>query len=167
MSHAPSREETLFADALALPPGERGAFLAQACGANVDLLAHLVALVAAHEGPESLVSPASPADLSAAAVAKSEEKPGDAIGRYSVILLQKLIRRHRIGFAGGALLIVTLRNRTVALIAPRSGTGFPARVDRTNFATEFTGSKARATPKNPPRSWRHVARYFALGVLPP
>ena len=45
MSRHPSREESLFADALAQPPADRGAFLAKACGANVDLLAHLVALL--------------------------------------------------------------------------------------------------------------------------
>jgi hypothetical protein len=47
MSSIPSQEEALFAEALAQPPTERGAFLARACGANIDLLAHLVALVAA------------------------------------------------------------------------------------------------------------------------
>jgi len=57
MSPTRLREEALFADALALPLAQRGAFLAQACGANIDLLAHLVALVAAHESPESLQAP--------------------------------------------------------------------------------------------------------------
>jgi tetratricopeptide (TPR) repeat protein len=59
MSRAPSREEALFVDALAQPPAERGAFLARACGANADLLAHVVALVAAHDGADSVLeSPA-------------------------------------------------------------------------------------------------------------
>jgi serine/threonine protein kinase/WD40 repeat protein len=89
MSRISSREELLFADALALPPAERGTFLAKACGENVDALAHLVALVAAHEGPESLVSPlVRPADATTEAFAKVEEKPGDVIGRYK--LLQKI-----------------------------------------------------------------------------
>src|SRR5688572_22807242 len=99
MNRMSSREEQLFADALAQPPAKRGAFLAQACGADVGLLAHLVALVAAHEGPESLTSPSLPkpdrsvmdlamADLSPAGSAKGEADVGDCVGRYK--LLQKI-----------------------------------------------------------------------------
>jgi eukaryotic-like serine/threonine-protein kinase len=84
MNRFSAREEVLFTDALAQPPAERGAFLAKACGANVDLLAHLVALVAAHGGPESLMASA-PIDRAAIA---PEEKPADVIGRYK--LLEKL-----------------------------------------------------------------------------
>jgi eukaryotic-like serine/threonine-protein kinase len=84
MSSIPSREEALFADALAQPPAQRGAFLAQACGDNLDLLCHLVALVAAHEGPESLMVPATLSRRPST----PEEKPGDMIGRYK--LLQKI-----------------------------------------------------------------------------
>src|SRR5256885_15660515 len=91
MNQIPSRQEALFADALAQPPAERGAFLAKACGANVDLLAHLVALVAAHEGPESLmaapamVRPTELPDLSTPGSASAVEKPGDRIGRYKLL----------------------------------------------------------------------------------
>jgi hypothetical protein len=84
MSRTSTREEALFADALALPPAERGAFLAKMCGANVDLLAHLVALVAAHEGPESVLDQAA----TPCGVAALEESPGNIIGRYK--LLEKL-----------------------------------------------------------------------------
>ena len=84
MSWISPREEELFADALAQPPAQRGAFLAQACGADVDLLARLVALVAAHEGPESLMVPSAPAAQTSLPTA---EKP-DVIGRYK--LLQKI-----------------------------------------------------------------------------
>ena len=94
MNAQSSHDEQLFADALALPPAERGAFLAKACGANIDQLAHLVALVAAHEGPESLMVPrgalrpvVSP-HVSTIGFATAEENPGDAIGRYK--LLQKI-----------------------------------------------------------------------------
>ena len=60
MSRTSSREEALFADALVQPPAERSAFLAKACGANVELLAHLVALVAAREMPDSLLHGSKP-----------------------------------------------------------------------------------------------------------
>ena len=52
MSRNSSQEEALFADALGQPPAQRGAFLAQACGDNLDLLGRNVALVAAR--PENL-----------------------------------------------------------------------------------------------------------------
>ena len=58
MTKNPTSKEALFTDALALPPAERGVFLAKACGADVELLSKLSALIAAHEGPDSLISPA-------------------------------------------------------------------------------------------------------------
>ena len=83
MSKIPSREEALFADALAQPAAQRDAFLAQACGADAELLARLAALVAAHATPNSLADPRLAADA-----LQPEEKAGDMIGRYK--LLQKI-----------------------------------------------------------------------------
>jgi eukaryotic-like serine/threonine-protein kinase len=83
MSKIPSREEALFTDALALPRAERGAYLAQGCGGDFALLVRLVALVAAHEGKDSLL-----ASAPEPCAALHEEKPGDRIGRYK--LLQKI-----------------------------------------------------------------------------
>ena len=104
MKTIPSRLETLFAAAIEHPVAERGAFLARECGADVELLAQVVALVAAHDGPESLMaapaitrpaeSPDLPApglakaDLSAKGSATAEETSGEHIGRYK--LLEKL-----------------------------------------------------------------------------
>jgi eukaryotic-like serine/threonine-protein kinase len=85
MNRLPSCAEALFADALALPSAERGAFLARSCGTDADLLAHLLALVAAHDGTESLLASA---PVSERATVSSEEHPGDVIGRYK--LLQKI-----------------------------------------------------------------------------
>ncbi|MDO8538879.1 MAG: hypothetical protein Q7S40_00450 [Opitutaceae bacterium] len=87
MKTSSSRSEQLFADALAQPREERGSYLAAACGADVDLLAHLVALVAAHEGPESLMASSAASPLLRASAAP-DEKPADVIGRYK--LLQQL-----------------------------------------------------------------------------
>jgi hypothetical protein len=89
MSRISSREEALFADALALPPAERGSFLAKACGADVDQLAHLVALVAAHEGPETLLNGSHLRQGFGGQAAPSrevmpDEKPGDVIGLPAV-----------------------------------------------------------------------------------
>lgn len=46
----------MLSEALALPLAERGVFLARACGPNLDLLAHLVALLAAHEEPDNVIA---------------------------------------------------------------------------------------------------------------
>ncbi|MDO8539430.1 MAG: protein kinase [Opitutaceae bacterium] len=81
MKKLPAEAETLFSDALALPAAERGTFLAKACGSDVELLAQLVALVAAHGGPDSILEPPSPLVLT-----QDEDKP--IIGRYK--LLQKI-----------------------------------------------------------------------------
>jgi serine/threonine protein kinase/tetratricopeptide (TPR) repeat protein len=85
MKRMNTRSEALFADALARPPEERGRFLAGACGADVDLLAHLVAMVAAHETPDGdlLDSPVLPGPPRS-----REEIAGAWIGRYK--LLQKI-----------------------------------------------------------------------------
>src|SRR5919112_156619 len=41
---------SVFTAALELPPGERSAFVAQACGSDADLRREVESLVAAHEG---------------------------------------------------------------------------------------------------------------------
>ena len=83
MSRIPKREQALFADALERPTEERGAFLANACGADARLLARMLALLAAHDEPERILA-AVPASL----LSVPEEKPGDVIARYK--LLQKI-----------------------------------------------------------------------------
>ena len=83
MKKLPAQAEALFAEALALPAAERGTFLAKACGPDVDLLAHLVALVAAHEESDSILAAPAPA-----CDAMLEERPGELVGRYK--LLEKL-----------------------------------------------------------------------------
>ena len=65
-------------------PTERAIFLAKACGTDVELLAELVGLLAAHEDPESLTS----APLPTRTALAPEEKASDWIGRYR--LLQKI-----------------------------------------------------------------------------
>ena len=40
----------IFADAVELPPDERSAFVARACGSDADLLREVVSLLLAHDG---------------------------------------------------------------------------------------------------------------------
>ncbi len=81
MNPSPRTDEALFSDALARPASERAAFLDGACGGDVALRARLDALLAAHEGPESVMT-SSPVTRAAPL---PEEKPGDRIGRYKLL----------------------------------------------------------------------------------
>jgi eukaryotic-like serine/threonine-protein kinase len=79
MSTRTSREELLFAEALARPEHERSAFLDGACHGDAALRTRILALIVAHVGTQSLlVSPMQPViDVDA-------EKPGDHIGLPAV-----------------------------------------------------------------------------------
>jgi serine/threonine protein kinase/TolB-like protein/Tfp pilus assembly protein PilF len=79
-----SREELLFADALAQPDASRGVFLDQECGADAALRARIERLLAAHGAPEPLTGPI----LNEPVSDSPDEKAGALIGRYK--LLQKI-----------------------------------------------------------------------------
>jgi WD40 repeat protein/serine/threonine protein kinase len=81
------RDEEIFVGVLALREHERAAFLDLACSGDIALRARILALIAAHEGPESLLASA-PAPPSTGGDVFVDEKPGDVIGRYK--LLQKI-----------------------------------------------------------------------------
>jgi hypothetical protein len=81
MSTTFSPDEEIFAAALVRPKEERRRFLVAACNGNAALLARVGALVAAHEGAESLLAHAPIARPAVSA----EEKPGDIIGRYKLL----------------------------------------------------------------------------------
>ena len=90
MSQPLDREETLFAEALALPAGARREFLARACADDAVLLARVEALLQAHEGPSDLLNTPPAAELTEAArdardELLAEEAPGTIIGRYTLI----------------------------------------------------------------------------------
>src|SRR5688500_1213727 len=80
MNSVPSRAETLFTEALALTESERNAFLALACGDDIDLLAQLGELLAAHESTGNFLEGQPPLRPEI-----PEEKAGDTIGRYRLI----------------------------------------------------------------------------------
>ncbi|HXQ81931.1 MAG TPA: serine/threonine protein kinase, partial [Opitutaceae bacterium] len=84
MTESSDREERIFAEALAVPAGDRQRFLAEACRGDDDLRMRVEALVRAHESAGGFMAappaaPPSPAMTEAA---------GSWIGRYK--LLQKL-----------------------------------------------------------------------------
>lgn len=88
MSNQPKSEETIFAEAIALPRNERGAYLDQACGGNAVLRQSVETLLNSYdENSGFLESP--PRDLTSIRTAiltvSLTEKIGDRIGRYKLL----------------------------------------------------------------------------------
>ncbi|MSU49430.1 MAG: serine/threonine protein kinase [Opitutus sp.] len=85
------RQEDLFDQALALPAGEREAWLARTCVDDEPLRKKVWSLLLAHEEAKSFMESA-PTDLTHSSSpgfeVPTEEKPGDRIGRYKI--LQKI-----------------------------------------------------------------------------
>ena len=86
-SAAPSREESLFDAALALPPEQRAAYLDKECGPDAALRQRVAALLKAYgqsdgflEGQPAAAGPSG----TMAAAAPPAENPGDVIGRYKI-----------------------------------------------------------------------------------
>src|SRR5262245_933042 len=90
----PDRLESIFSAALALPPRERPAFLADKCASDDPLHQRIEALLRAYDAPEGFLrEQASVARMRTPTVADFlagclTEQPGDTIGRYK--LLEKL-----------------------------------------------------------------------------
>ncbi|MEO7317467.1 MAG: serine/threonine-protein kinase, partial [Chthoniobacteraceae bacterium] len=82
----PARAEVTFNSALARPPAERAAFLAEACGDDAALHAEVRALLAAHEAADDLVktdTPLSP-EVEAELARLKPEEGGEMIGPYKL-----------------------------------------------------------------------------------
>src|SRR5262245_9298697 len=82
-------EDTLFHLALEKAPGDRAAFLEQACRGDAGLRRRLDALLAAHENPASfLAEPALPLGATAPPLGSPEplgEGPGSRVGPYKLL----------------------------------------------------------------------------------
>jgi eukaryotic-like serine/threonine-protein kinase len=85
MNESREREEQIFAEALALPPGERPRFLDDACRGDSKLRQRIETLVLAHESAGDFM--AAPADAIQAVPPPpmSAESPGSRIGRYKLL----------------------------------------------------------------------------------
>src|SRR5215831_8976152 len=82
MSTNIQRIEALFSRALEFDPGERDAFLAGACGQDMDLITRVRALLQAHESAEEIL-PQQP--RTEALSGMTFEKPGDRVGLYKLL----------------------------------------------------------------------------------
>jgi serine/threonine protein kinase len=77
--------KAVFATALSIPPSQRAAFLAQACGGDATLRAEVESLLAANEGGESFLG--DPAFSLSPPIDPLPIAPGQTIGRYRVLSL--------------------------------------------------------------------------------
>jgi serine/threonine protein kinase len=77
-------EEELFQQALTKPPGERAAFLDEACAGNPALRERLQVLLHVHENPGSFLQPRSPSQV-ATLDDPISERPGTVIGPYKLL----------------------------------------------------------------------------------
>jgi serine/threonine protein kinase/Tfp pilus assembly protein PilF len=80
----PKGEETIFTEALRLPPKERRAYVAQATEDNPELRRRVEALLGNYEDADFLEEAADP-ELRKALWVPVTEKPGDIIGRYRLL----------------------------------------------------------------------------------
>src|SRR5215475_14203914 len=82
MAHPHEREVEVFEAALALPPGQREAFVEQASAGDSELLQRIRALLHAAENGTDFLTPIAP---NPAPTLPAIEKPGDRIGRYKLL----------------------------------------------------------------------------------
>src|SRR5207244_1723282 len=76
----------IFQAALEREPGERAAFLSQACGGEESLRREVESLLASHEKDGSFIdSPAYEAAAESIADEKAELKPGQVFGSYEIV----------------------------------------------------------------------------------
>jgi serine/threonine protein kinase/Tfp pilus assembly protein PilF len=92
-SPPPNREEAIFDGALQLPPDQRAAYVAAACGGDAALQQRVAVLLEAHGRAGGFLEPAAPASPAAPVAgprgtivvsAPATEQPGDIIGRYKI-----------------------------------------------------------------------------------
>ena len=82
---APKGGETIFAEALRLPPEERAAYLAEATGENPELRQEVESLLQSYQAGEFLEEAATPDLRAAQRTVPLTERPGDIIGRYKLL----------------------------------------------------------------------------------
>jgi hypothetical protein len=86
MTSTPDRTESVFAAAVALPVGERAAYLDQACTGDAALRGHVEALIRAHERAGHILDRPAPATPEQTGVYLPDEQPGAVIaGRYKLL----------------------------------------------------------------------------------
>ena len=141
-----NRDVDIFAEAIAVPAVERAAVLDRACGEDPVMRARLEALLAGHDHAGNFLA-GSPFDVPAAVPA---EKPGAAIGRYTLI--------KKIGEGGCGVVYLAEQKqpvrRQVALKVIKLG------MDTRQIITRFEGERQALAMMNHP----DIAQVFDAGA---
>ena len=86
MNDLPNRDVEVFTDALRLPRDERAAYLARACGNNLEMRGRVEALLRSHdEVGDFLEDSPHTTGIDTKTQTSVGEKPGDHIGRYKLL----------------------------------------------------------------------------------
>lgn len=140
-----NRDDEIFADALELPPAARAAFLDRVCAGEPAMRARVAALLASHDEAGGFL------DVSAITRATTlpEEKPGDVIGRYTLI--------RKLGEGGCGVVYLALQTepvrRHVALKVIKLG------MDTREVIARFEGERQALAMMDHP----DIARVFDAG----
>ena len=89
MSESTLNAEEIFFEAIQLPSGDRTAYIKNACGNNVSMLAELKELIDSHEQNETddFILGRPQVEFESNDVAEIAESEGDTIGRYRLLEL--------------------------------------------------------------------------------
>src|SRR5262245_37604252 len=85
MNDDPRQDVALFAAALELPAAERSAFLDRACRADEKLRQRIEGLLQAHDAAGNFLEVPPPDAMPSEPPTTVGEKPGDRIGRYTLL----------------------------------------------------------------------------------
>jgi serine/threonine protein kinase len=148
----PNGEETIFAEALRLPPEERAAYLAQATGGNAELRQRVESLLGSYSAGHFLEQAAAPQLRQTREVTVPlTEKPGETIGRYKL--------REQIGEGGCGVVYVAEQTepvrRRVALKIIKLG------MDTKSVIARFEAERQALAMMDHP----NIAKIFDAGVI--
>jgi serine/threonine-protein kinase len=140
-----NRDDEIFGEAIDLPAADRAAFLDRACAGDAALRARVAALLTGHEAADDFLQD-SPVERPAAL---PEEKPGDVLGRYTLL--------KKIGEGGCGVVYLAEQNapvrRRVALKIIKLG------MDTREVITRFEGERQALAMMDHP----DIARVFDAG----
>ena len=141
-----TRDDEIFGEAIDLPVADRAAFLDRACAGDPALRARVAALLTGHETADDFLQDSAVARPAAL----PEEKPGDVLGRYTLL--------KKIGEGGCGVVYLAEQNepvrRRVALKVIKLG------MDTRQVITRFEGERQALAMMDHP----DIARVFDAGA---